>query len=124
MATVRVMIVEDNEVNQLVFARYLERLGCKVLQAFSGEECLDHLKTDEVDLVLMDMHMPGLDGLATTRLIRDRRDTPVVMISADESILTRRKAREAGIAHFLNKPVKLHDLSDLLSRLFPSELAS
>jgi CheY-like chemotaxis protein len=58
----RVLVTEDNQVNQLVAEKMLKRLGCEVVIAKDGYEALEKLKTSKVDLVFMDLHMPGLDG--------------------------------------------------------------
>ena len=58
----RVLVTEDNQVNQLVAEKMLRRLGCEVVIAKDGYEALEKLQTQQLDLVFMDLHMPGLDG--------------------------------------------------------------
>jgi CheY-like chemotaxis protein len=83
---VRVMVVEDDPGLRLLYRRELERDGYVVLVAASGEECLQRMERDTPDLVVMNIRMPGLDGIETMGRIRERdRSFPVVFNTAYDS---------------------------------------
>lgn len=118
-AASRVLVVEDDPVGQLLVARQLERLGHEAVVVGSGQDALDHVRGDEVDLILMDRHMPGLDGLESTRRIRAAaggRRVPILAMTAGASSEDRRRCLEAGMDDVLVKPVSLATLDDALSR--------
>ena len=84
----QVLVVDDNAVNRLVAQRLLERLGCRVVTAGSGQEAIDVLRDSSCDLVLMDCRMPGMDGYQATAAIRELeagsgRRLPVVAVTAN-----------------------------------------
>jgi len=117
----RVLLVEDNLVNQLVAQALLERLGAQVVLAGDGEQALQRLEKGEFDLVLMDCQMPVLDGLACTRRWRERemqerrRHTPVVAMTAASDEQAREACRDAGMDDFVTKPVELAKLATVLA---------
>ncbi len=115
----RVLVAEDNAVNMLIVEAQLRRLGVIVLQAVDGEEAVriatEHAST--LDAVLMDLHMPGLDGLAATRALRaDPRTTrlPVFALSAAVLDHERQQALDAGMNGFMAKPVGEAELVQVL----------
>ncbi len=114
-----VLLVEDNATNQMLFHRMLLRLGCQVFLAGNGAEALDHLKRNDVDLVLMDCRMPVLDGFAATRQLRAMggkyADLPVIAITASAMNEDRKACLEAGMSDFLSKPLMLNALTEKLS---------
>ncbi len=113
----RVLVVEDNLVNQKLAVKLLEKFGITVALAQHGQEALDILKTARFDLVLMDCQMPVMDGYTATRLIRqsDVR-TPIVALTANASADDRQHCILAGMNDFLAKPYTLPKLRDLLDR--------
>jgi two-component system sensor histidine kinase RpfC len=119
----RVLIADDQPANRTVLTRILERAGHKVQQACDGEEALDQLELDNVDLAIVDMHMPRLSGLDVLRQLRymqaGGRRTPVIVLSADATAQAAREAEEAGAPAFLTKPVMvarlLETIADLIS---------
>ena len=109
----RVLLVEDNKINQDVARETLEQFGVKVSIAGNGREALDKLNAESFDLVLMDIQMPVLGGYEATRLIRaDGRfaDLPIVAMTANAMTSDRAKSIEAGMNEHLSKPVKPHEL--------------
>ena len=125
----RVLLVDDNRVNQRVFARILESAGHKVLLAENGERALDILEreADRLDIVLMDFNMPELDGLEATKLYRfmSTGDTrlPIIGLTADALAQTDRRWRDAGMDGCLVKPVEPKALLaaiDSMSRAIPA----
>ncbi len=106
---VRVLVVDDSPVNLLICQHILEREGATVSTARDGREAVERLRADPsgFDLVLMDVHMPGLDGNAATRLIRGElglRSLPVVALTASGLVAERQGAFEAGMNDFIGKP--------------------
>ena len=125
---VRVLVVEDNEVNQMVAVGLLEAMGYVVEVAADGELALEALRERSFDAVLMDVQMPRLDGYAATRALRalegDGRRTPVIAMTAAAVEGERERCLAAGMDDFLTKPVDAGALSAALTRwtvLAPSE---
>jgi len=118
----RVLIVDDNAVNQRVAARMVERLGGRADVAADGLEALDALHRIPYDIVLMDCHMPEMDGFDATRELRRReRDSgrapvPVIALTAAAMTGDRERCLEAGMTDYLTKPVRLDALRDVLEK--------
>jgi signal transduction histidine kinase/ActR/RegA family two-component response regulator len=120
----RVLLVEDNPVNQLVGIRLLESEQCLVTVAQNGVEALEKFAAQGFDLVLMDIHMPAMDGLEATRQMRkleEGRDarTPIIAMTADAMEREIRRAMEAGMDGCLSKPVRSVELREALARWSP-----
>lgn len=114
---VRVLLVEDNPVGALLATTLLKRQGCVVETAAGGEEALGALERARFDLVLMDMRMPGMDGLTATRALRARGDTtPVLALTANAFADDRRACLEAGMDDHLTKPLGVEALTAALTR--------
>ena len=126
----RVLLVEDDTVNQLVARGFLARLGLDVEVAGNGEEGLAALETGDYDLVLMDCHMPVLDGFEATRRLRARETggtrIPVVALTASAMEQDRQRCRASGMDDFLVKPLDAQVLERVLERWLgePSRMAS
>ena len=109
----RVLVVEDNPVNQAVLRAMLESLGCRAECVESGVLAIDRIQREDFDLVLMDCHMPGLDGYQTTRRIRAAGiGIPILACTAS---VERERCRDAGMDEMLSKPVDLPTLRRTLS---------
>lgn len=121
----KVLLVDDNLVNQKVAMKMLQSFGVDTCLAGNGREALDELQRGRYDLVLMDCHMPQMDGYAATRALRERERiyslirTPVVALTANALEGDREKCIEAGMDDHLPKPLKLDDLSSILQRWLP-----
>ena len=119
----RVLLVEDNPINQMVAAKMLEKLGLEPLPVANGKEAVDLLKTERVDLVLMDCQMPVMDGFAATREIREREQRqgqsrlPIVAMTANVMEGDRERCLESGMDEYLGKPVKLDELEKIIRRV-------
>jgi CheY-like chemotaxis protein len=116
----RVLLAEDNTVNQKVAVRILQRIGCQVRVAENGLEVLKALDEAPCDLVLMDCEMPGMDGLEAARLIRQRagpeKDIPIVALTANAFAEQRDQCLNAGMNDFLPKPVTVEAIWDKVDR--------
>jgi CheY-like chemotaxis protein/HPt (histidine-containing phosphotransfer) domain-containing protein len=116
----RVLLVEDNLVNRQVAQKYLERLGCHVRTAGDGLAAVDAFKSERFHLILMDMQMPVMDGIAATREIRalerGGRHTPIVALTANVLAGQFERCLEAGMDDFLPKPLEVERLRDVLER--------
>ncbi len=121
----RVLLAEDNKVNQLVAARTLEKAGHSVSIASNGEEALELLTAERYDLILMDVQMPMLDGLETTRQIRelelrDGGHIPIIAMTAHALKGDRELCLEAGMDAYLAKPFRSAELFRLIEELAPA----
>jgi PAS domain S-box-containing protein len=117
----RVLLVEDNLVNQKVAQKFVERLGCTVLIAPNGAEAVALYQREPFDLILMDMEMPVMDGTTATRHIRELeaaagRRTPIVALTANALSEQIERCMEAGMDAFLSKPIEPAKLSEVMAR--------
>ena len=122
----RILVVEDNQINQLVARGFLEAMGFDVVTADDGESALALLEHESVDAVLMDVQMPGMDGLETTRALRRReRETqrgrlPVLALTAGAISGERERCLSSGMDDFLTKPIAAAALHAALERWVPT----
>jgi PAS domain S-box-containing protein len=118
--SVRVLVVEDNPVNQKVAARMLENIGCRVDVAADGREALDLLSRLPYDVVFMDCMMPEMDGYDATAAIRripgPRSRTPVVAMTANAMQGDRERCLSAGMDDYISKPVRAEKLRAAVER--------
>jgi len=115
----RILLVEDNPVNQLVAKGMLSKLGCEVVVSSHGGEALDALAGEDFDLVLMDCNMPVMDGYQATRLIRQNpqwRDLPIIALTANAMPEEREHCKVAGMSDYLAKPFHREELISLLDQ--------
>lgn len=118
----RILLVEDNPVNQLVVKGLLGHLGLSVTIARQGEEALKLLRQRDFDLVLMDCNMPLLDGYEATRQIRGESrwaDLPVIALTANVLPEDRERCQRAGMNDYLSKPLRREELQAMLERWLP-----
>lgn len=121
----KVLIVEDVEVNQRIAGTMLEILGADVTIASNGQEALDQIKKTYFDIVFMDCQMPTMDGLQATRIIREsfiddpkKRDIPIVALTAGGDKSERESAMKAGMDFFITKPFTLDDVKAVITAVF------
>jgi len=111
---VRILVAEDHPVNQKFMSLLLQRLGHTATLCENGEVALDAFHTGDYELVLMDIHMPVMDGLSATRAIRalpgPRSQVPIIALTADVLQEARDQAKAAGVDAFITKPITQEDL--------------
>jgi signal transduction histidine kinase/DNA-binding response OmpR family regulator len=116
----KVLLAEDNVVNQKVATRLLERLGCSVDVAANGKEAVTMIQNASYDIVFMDCQMPELDGYEATRAIRrwegEGRRLPIAAMTANAMQGDREKCLEAGMDDYVSKPVDSNTLRGILKR--------
>jgi PAS domain S-box-containing protein len=120
---VRVLLVEDNAINQQVATGLLEALGVETTVASSGEEALEILATRQFDAILMDVQMPGMDGLQTTVVIRTElgnTDTPIIAMTANAMSGYRERCLESGMNDYIPKPIEPDKLALTLAQWLES----
>jgi len=114
-----VLVVEDHEINQEVVKEILSQFGLEVHIANNGQEAIEFLERMPVDLVLMDVQMPVMDGLTATRLIRQQKQfdrLPIIAMTAHAMPEDQKQCLDAGMNDYLTKPVDLKELSRVLAR--------
>jgi PAS domain S-box-containing protein len=113
----RILVVEDNPVNQKLIRRMLTGLGFDAAIAANGQSCLDACAREEFDLIFMDIQMPDMDGFETTRRLRARDDRAwIVALTAHVMSEDRERAIEAGMNDFLPKPIRLEALKEAIDQ--------
>ena len=120
----RVLLVEDNVINQKLGVRILEKAGHTVSVASDGEEALEALQQNTFDVILMDLHMPKMDGIETTKAIRKReqeggRRQTIVAMTACAMVGDREKCLAAGMDGYVSKPIRVDELLDTIDGLLP-----
>ncbi|MHA6161274.1 hybrid sensor histidine kinase/response regulator [Pseudomonas sichuanensis] len=118
----RILLVEDNPVNQLVAKGMLGKLGCQVQVAAQGAEALEFLEQETFDLVLMDCNMPVMDGYEASRRIRQSGrwpELPIVALTANAMPEERERCRAAGMNDYLAKPFRREELLALIDHWVP-----
>jgi two-component system, sensor histidine kinase and response regulator len=129
-ANVRVLLVEDNTVNQQVAMRMLAAFGVEVQVAVNGIEAVDRVKNDRFDAVFMDCQMPLMDGYQATGAIRDweaeeaRVRLPIIAMTANAMQGDRERCLAAGMDDYIAKPIKRDNLAAALTRWLPRELST
>ncbi len=117
---IRILVVEDDQVNKMVALRILEKLGYGADAVSHGEEALVALERTPYDLVLMEVQLPVMDGFETTRMIRDSKsrvqnpDVPIIAMTAHAMKGDRERCLEAGMDDYVSKPVQPQELVEAI----------
>jgi CheY-like chemotaxis protein len=124
----KVLVVEDNVVNQLVVKRMLEKLNCEVTIAPNGQVALDLCGDRRFDLILLDVQMPVLDGFVTAGELRRREagaeHTPIVALTAHAMQGDRERCLAAGMDDYLSKPIRPEELRSMVNKFTPLQTPS
>jgi two-component system, cell cycle response regulator DivK len=115
-----VLVVEDFEDNRFMMRRLLEMSGYRVVEAVNGEQAVELAAEERPDLILMDLSLPKLDGLAATRRIRQNyglAEVPIVAVSAHDTSDFHADALAAGCNEYVTKPIDFDQLESLLKKL-------
>src|SRR5205823_5881150 len=119
-----ILLVEDFDDTRLMMKLWLAKNGYRVIEAENGPEAIELAESKHPDLVIMDLMMPGMDGLDATRRIREHealRDTPIVMVSAYGADEYRAKALAAGCTAYVATPFEPDALAELIGSLLSQE---
>jgi DNA-binding response OmpR family regulator len=104
----RIMVVDDDPDTVTILARYLQREGFATLEALSGPQCLKLVGETHVDVILLDLMMPEMDGFEVVRALKNNPATaeiPIIMVTARDDIESRSEGMRVGVSDFLAKPV-------------------
>jgi CheY-like chemotaxis protein len=117
--------VEDNAINQKVATAHLKNFGCEVTVVNNGVEAVDVFQRKKFDIVLMDVHMPKMDGMEATQLIRKYEKenpflnrTPIVAMTANVLKEDVQQYMESGMDYFIGKPFKSENLKEVFKKFF------
>lgn len=114
----KILIVEDDKINQMVIAKILKNLHCDIDVVSNGVQAINSLKATSYDLIFMDFLMPEMDGYQTSLYIRNvlKNDVYIVALTANATEADRQKCINAGMNDFIAKPIKIQDIKDALGR--------
>ena len=116
----RVLVVEDNIVNQKMAVRMLDKMGCRVDVAANGSEAMEKIETSTYDLIFMDCQMPEMDGYETTAAIRRRpnglKHIPIIAMTAHAMQGDREKCLQAGMDDYISKPIRKESLTEMVRK--------
>jgi CheY-like chemotaxis protein len=122
--SLKVLLAEDNLVNQKVAVRFLEKRGHSVVLAESGKKAFDAWRTQAFDIILMDVQMPEMDGFEATSRIREQEKStsqhiPIIALTAHAMVGDRERCLAAGMDDYVSKPINAEDLFAAIERLLP-----
>ena len=118
-----IMIVEDNEVNRKVLISILQKAGYCTMEAENGIDALNKLNEHEPLSIIMDLHMPMMDGFETTKIIKEQgKNIPIIALTADITSETKEKCNQIGFDYYLCKPVHYKMLIDTLKRIILNQI--
>ena len=122
-----VLLVEDTEDNRYMMRRLLEMTGYRVVEAMNGEEAVKLAESETPQLILMDLSLPVIDGLAATRLIRKLpklESIPIIAVSAHDTSDFQSEAIKAGCNSYVTKPIDFSELETLIGQLVKPQTSS
>ncbi len=118
--SLRILLAEDNRVNQRLAVGLLERMGHRVIVVETGQAVVNACRSEAFDLVLMDVQMPGMDGLDATRVIRNNEESlgqhvPIIAMTAHAMSGDRQRCLDAGMDDYLSKPIRIAELEEKIA---------
>jgi len=120
LAALKILVAEDNKINALLIKSLIERRGHRAEVAENGNQVIEAISVSAYDLILMDMHMPTLDGVAATRKVRalggPASETPIIALTASSESKDRQRCLDAGMDDFITKPIDPEELDAALDR--------
>jgi len=123
--SLRILVAEDHPINLKYMRIVMAKLGHEAVFCVNGREAVDLVQKEHFDLLLLDYHMPEMDGIIATRLIRALPDpyahVPIVLLTADVVGDAERRALDSGVNEFLTKPLQASQFVELFDRLFGAE---
>ncbi|MCP4424517.1 MAG: response regulator [Chloroflexi bacterium] len=114
-----ILIVDDEPVTQLMLGMMLQRSDYEVIMAMDGQDAIDHLNKEQIDLVISDVNMPKMDGLTMLQQLRaDKRyqNLPVIMFTARGEVRIRQEAKRNGATEFLTKPASSSEVTGAVAQ--------
>jgi CheY-like chemotaxis protein len=120
----KVLVVDDDPIMHRVLKHYLEQRGYETLTAGTGGQAIEVANNELPDLILLDVGMPDMSGLAALRQLKEQEATrliPVIVITAHADRTTQLESKISGAAAFLTKPFRLAELLDALQKILPSD---
>jgi two-component system sensor histidine kinase/response regulator len=126
-SSIRILLAEDNSINQKLAKTLLEKKGWRVVAVTDGKKALNALKKESFDLIIMDVQMPNLDGLKATAVIRDQENgsgshIPIIAMTAHAMQGDKEKCLKAGMDDYISKPMKAEELYRIIDRLMNGKL--
>jgi CheY-like chemotaxis protein len=119
MSKEKILVVEDNPMNMELFKDLLEVQGYEVHEATNGQEALDQVKSNEFDLILMDVQLPGMDGLTATKIIREdpkNKDIPIIALTSYAMKGDEERMKEGGCNAYIAKPIDTKEFPRIVAR--------
>lgn len=121
----RILVVDDDDTNRLVVRLLMERRGHEIIEAASGQNALDTLSVEDVDLVFMDLSMPVMDGFETVRRYRSTaqadRQIPIIALTAHTTQEDRRRCYEVGMNALIAKPLNATNVDSVIALIHNSQ---
>jgi CheY-like chemotaxis protein len=113
---INILVVEDSILNQKIVNFMLNKQNATVKNAINGSEAIEQLKVNDFDVILMDLQMPGMDGFATSRYIRNemKNNIPIIALTADIFVSETSECLDAGMNASISKPFEIEDLSKII----------
>jgi len=124
MADKFILVVEDNEKNRVLFRDILQSKGYKTIEAETGEQAIVLLQKERPDLILMDIQLPGKDGITVTREIKDNaatKDIPVFALTSYAMKGDRERMMEAGFDSYMSKPINVREFLKMVDDFFQND---
>jgi CheY-like chemotaxis protein len=113
-----ILIVDDNLVNQKLASRIFQRMGYETALASTGNEALDAIRVTDFDIIMMDIQMPGMDGMEATKIIRSEKGAMPVIIAMTANAMEsdRQECLDAGMNDYISKPIKLDEIGEMIEK--------